>query len=78
MAGDGCVAPSVEKAQNGTYKPLSRPLFVYAKGESLQRAEVETFLTFMLDNAQEIAETAQFVPPTDDQPRASRDAIAHA
>ena len=29
--GDGCVAPSVETAQDGTYKPLSRPLFVYAK-----------------------------------------------
>ena len=29
--GDGCVAPSVETAQDGTYTPLSRPLFVYVK-----------------------------------------------
>ena len=42
--GDGCVAPSVENAQNGTYKPLSRPLFVYVKKESLSRPEVEAFL----------------------------------
>ena len=29
--GDGCVAPSVATAQDGTYKPLSRPLFIYVK-----------------------------------------------
>ena len=42
--GDGCVAPSVESAQDGTYKPLSRPLFVYAKQESFERPEVEAFV----------------------------------
>ena len=48
--GDGCVAPSVATAQDGTYKPLSRPLFIYVKKESLARPEVEAFLRFMLDN----------------------------
>ncbi len=38
--GDGCVAPSAETAQDGTYTPLSRPLFIYAKKESLERPEV--------------------------------------
>ena len=42
--GAGCVAPSVETAQDGTYTPLSRPLFVYAKKESLARPEVEAFI----------------------------------
>ena len=42
--GDGCVAPSVETAQDGTYKPLSRPLFIYVKKEALARPEVEAFL----------------------------------
>jgi phosphate transport system substrate-binding protein len=65
--GDGCVAPSVEAAQNGTYKPLSRPLFIYVKKESLARPEVEAFLRFLLDNEQEIAAAAQFVPLTDEQ-----------
>jgi phosphate transport system substrate-binding protein len=65
--GDGCVAPSVETAQDGTYKPLSRPLFVYAKNESLSRPEVEAFMTYLIDNATEIAEAAQFVPLTDEQ-----------
>ena len=65
--GDGCVAPSVETAQDGTYTPLSRPLFVYAKKESLARPEVEAFIRFMIDNETEIAEASQFVPLTDEQ-----------
>ena len=65
--GDGCVAPNVENAQNGTYKPLSRPLFIYAKKESFARPEVHAFIQFILDNEQEIAEASQFVPLTDEQ-----------
>ena len=65
--GDGCVAPSVESAQDGTYKPLSRPLFVYAKQESFERPEVEAFVRYLIDNETEIAEASQFVPLTDEQ-----------
>jgi phosphate transport system substrate-binding protein len=65
--GDGCVEPSVETAQDGTYTPLSRPLFVYAKTESFQRPEVEAFVGYMLENAVEIAEETQFVPLTSAQ-----------
>ena len=65
--GDGCVAPSVETAQDGTYKPLSRPLFIYVKKNALQRPEVEAFLRYMLDNETAIAEASQFVPMTDEQ-----------
>jgi phosphate transport system substrate-binding protein len=65
--GDGCVAPSVETAQNGTYKPLSRPLFIYAKKASFARPEVHAFIEFILENEREIAEAAQFVPLTDEQ-----------
>lgn len=66
-SGDGCIAPSVETAQNGTYKPLSRPLFVYAKKSSFERPEVEAFVKYMLDNETQIAESSQFVPLTDEQ-----------
>jgi phosphate transport system substrate-binding protein len=62
--GDGCVAPSVENAQNGTYAPLSRPLYVYAKNEALRKPEVEAFMRFMIDNATEVAEASQYVPLT--------------
>ena len=73
--GDGCVAPSVETAQDGTYKPLARPLFVYVKNESLQRPEVEAFAAYMLDNGKEIAEAARFVPLTEEQLRDARTAL---
>ncbi len=65
--GDGCVAPSVENAQNGTYKPLARPLFIYAKTEALAKPEVEGFMRYVLDNGIEIAEASKYVPLTDEQ-----------
>jgi len=65
--GDGCVAPSVESAQAGDYAPLARPLFVYAKSSALERAEVEDFMRFMLENETSIAEAAQFVPLNETQ-----------
>ncbi len=71
-SGSGCVAPSVATAQDGTYAPLSRPLFVYAKTSSLERAEVAEFLGYMIDNGAEIAEQADFVPLTPAQLAAAK------
>jgi phosphate transport system substrate-binding protein len=65
--GDGCVAPSVATAQDGTYKPLSRPLYIYVKKDALKRPEVDAFLHYILENETAIAEAAQFVPLTDEQ-----------
>jgi phosphate transport system substrate-binding protein len=66
--GDGCVAPSVETVQDGSYKPLSRPLFTYANEESLAAKDaLEPFLTFLFDNQARLAEDAKFVPMTEEQ-----------
>jgi phosphate transport system substrate-binding protein len=66
--GSGCVAPSSETAQEGTYTPLSRPLFVYVKRSSFDENEdVRNFITFMFDNNTSIAEGAQFVPLSAEQ-----------
>ena len=65
--GDGCVAPSVETAQAGDYTPLARPLFIYVKNESLDRPEVEAFVSYMVANAIPIAEQAAFIPLNDEQ-----------
>jgi phosphate transport system substrate-binding protein len=70
--GDGCVAPTSDTVQNGTYKPLSRPLFVYVKAEALERLEVDAFLQYILDNQERIASAALFVPLTEDQLGKSR------
>jgi phosphate transport system substrate-binding protein len=47
--GDGtCVAPSQETVKNGTYQPLSRPIFIYVKKAVAGRPEVQQFVTFYL------------------------------
>jgi phosphate transport system substrate-binding protein len=66
-SGGECVAPSVDTAQDGTYKPLSRPLFMYVKHASLEKPEVEAFVQYVLDNADSLAEGALFVPLTSEQ-----------
>ena len=66
-SGDGCVAPSVETAQDGTYTPLARPLFMYPNNEALQRPEVKAFLDYVLENSDSLAEEALFVPLTSEQ-----------
>jgi phosphate transport system substrate-binding protein len=70
--GDGCVAPTSDTVQDGTYKPLSRPLFAYVKSDALERLEVDAFLQYMLDNQERIAKAALFVPLTDEQVQKSR------
>jgi phosphate transport system substrate-binding protein len=69
--GSGCVTPSTETVQDGSYTPLSRPLFIYVKNTSLQKPEVKAFVQYLLDNQQTIAETALFVPLTDEQAQKS-------
>jgi phosphate transport system substrate-binding protein len=65
--GEGCVAPSVETARDGSYAPLSRPLFIYVKNESLARPEVHGFVEYFLTNSIQLAEDALFIPVPDDQ-----------
>jgi phosphate transport system substrate-binding protein len=71
--GDGCVAPTAETVQDGTYKPLSRPLLVYANVDALEeKLQVSAFLEFLLDNQRSLAKGALFVPLTEDQLNRSR------
>jgi phosphate transport system substrate-binding protein len=65
--GSGCVAPSTETVQDGSYTPLSRPLFIYPSDKALARPEVKAFLDFYVNNYQKIAEEALFVPLTEEQ-----------
>jgi phosphate transport system substrate-binding protein len=44
-----CVAPSIESARNGTYQPLSRPVFIYVNAASLDREAVKAFVDMYLD-----------------------------
>lgn len=45
-AGDGCVYPTDETINNGTYSPLSRPLFIYVSKESWAKQDVKDFVSY--------------------------------
>jgi phosphate transport system substrate-binding protein len=64
--GEGCVAPSVDTARDGSYTPLSRPLFIYVKNDALQRPEVRGFVEYFLTNSVQLAEDALFIPVPED------------
>ncbi|HEX2071917.1 MAG TPA: PstS family phosphate ABC transporter substrate-binding protein [Thermoleophilaceae bacterium] len=64
-AGDGCVKPSLEAIQDGSYKPLSRPIFMYPSEQALaEKPQVKGFMEYTIDNADAIATAAQIVPLT--------------
>ena len=65
--GEGCVTPTAETVQDGSYTPLSRPLFMYPSKESIAKPEVAAFMDFVVANQEAIAEAAQFVPLTSEQ-----------
>ena len=64
-SGAGCVAPSPETARDGSYTPLSRPLFVYPSVQSLADPIVAEFFQFYIDNDAEIAKAALYIPLSD-------------
>jgi phosphate transport system substrate-binding protein len=74
--GSGCVAPSTETVQDGSYTPLSRPLFIYPSDKALERPEVKAFLEFYVNNYQKIAEEALFVPLTEEQAATAKQKVA--
>ena len=61
-SGSGCVLPGRETIENGTYAPLSRPMFIYTKAQALAKPQVRAFLQFYLDNATMLVAEVGYVP----------------
>lgn len=59
--GKGAVSPSPETVKDGTYQPLSRPLFIYIRKESLQNEAVKEFADFYVKNAAELVKDVGYV-----------------
>jgi phosphate transport system substrate-binding protein len=74
-AGDGCVKPSTESIQDGSYTPLGRPLFMYPSEKALKRPEVKAFLDYVVENYDSIAEASQIVPMSQEQADQAKTAI---
>ncbi len=49
--GAGCVAPTEETINNGSYSPLSRPLFIYVTADALNQPHVKAFVEYYLGAA---------------------------
>ena len=64
--GSGCVDPSPSAIEDGSYAPLSRPLFIYVNVASLARPEVKAFVEFYMDNGAALTAEVGYVPVADD------------
>jgi phosphate transport system substrate-binding protein len=56
------VLPSPENVLNGTYNPLSRPLFIYVNRKSADQPEVKEFVEFYLKNVPQLAKEVKYLP----------------
>lgn len=66
-SGQGPVGPSFETIADGSYTPLSRPIFIYVNKAELKRPEVKEFVKFYMENAKEIVPQVGYVALSDDK-----------
>lgn len=60
--GGRAVQPTEETVINGTYQPLSRPIFIYLNANSAKRAEVREFAEFYNRNSSKLVKEVKYVP----------------
>ncbi len=60
--GEKIVKPTLETVSNGTYRPLSRPLFIYVNSTSVKQPEVVEFVNFYIENAGELSKDVGYIP----------------
>jgi phosphate transport system substrate-binding protein len=78
-AGSGCVAPTEATINDGSYKPLARPLFIYADvGKARSRPEVKAFVDFYLENTTALSAEVGYIPMPEDQLQKEKDEWAAA
>jgi phosphate transport system substrate-binding protein len=64
VASDGkpAVAPSEQSVENGTYQPLSRPIFIYVNAKSASKPEIKEFIEYFNKNATQLVKEVKYVP----------------
>jgi phosphate transport system substrate-binding protein len=65
--GKGPIAPSPETVKDGTYRPLSRPIFIYPKLKALDRPEVKNFVDFYLTKGIPLIREVGYIPLTEQE-----------
>jgi len=64
-SGKGGVAPSEKTVLDGTYQPLSRPIYIYVSKKSADKPEVREFVDFYMKNAAKLVKQVKYVPLPD-------------
>ena len=59
--GKGAVTPSAKTVEDGTYQPLSRPIFIYVSKKSLAKPEVKEFAEFYLKQGPQLVKQVKYV-----------------
>ena len=59
--GNGCILPSEETINQGTYSPLSRAMYIYVNTSELEKVEVYEFVKFYLENGEMLATEGGYV-----------------
>jgi phosphate transport system substrate-binding protein len=59
--GAGAILPSLETVKDGSYAPLSRPLFLYISSRAMEKPEVIDFINFYLESAGELAQEVGYI-----------------
>lgn len=60
--GKGAIVPSAKTVEDGSYQPLSRPVFIYVSKKSLDKPEVKEFVEFYLKQAPQLVKQVKYVP----------------
>ncbi len=60
--GGAAVAPNRQTVENGTYAPLSRPIFIYVNAAALRRPQVQQFVQYYVNNAARISAQVGYIP----------------
>jgi phosphate transport system substrate-binding protein len=78
-SGDGnCVKPTQKTVRALSYKPLSRPLYIYVRKSALERPEVRSFVKFYLDNVSGLVEKVGYVPMPEDEEAEAKQRLQEA
>lgn len=74
--GEGCIYPTKETVQDGSYQPLGRGLFLYVNNANYaEKAQLRSFVDFYLENSDAVAEAALYIPLTADQKSIATEAL---
>ena len=75
-AGKPGVGPSMQSVLDGSYQPLSRPIFIYVSSKAYERPEVRKFVEFYLTHGATLAKEVKYVPLPDKAYALNREHLA--